>query len=239
MGLILTFNQSATIPVSTPSPATVNLSSGLPGPKGSTGTAATITAGATSTLAPGSAATVTNSGTSSAAVFNFGIPQGMQGVPGTAATINAGTVTTLPYGSIPTVTNSGTQYAAVFNFGIPQGPQGVPGTNGTNGVGLPIGGLTGQTPVKTSNADYAIAWVNSVASVAGRTGAVTLSTTDISGMASYLLSSTAALTYYPLSSNPAGYATTSYVSSGYVPKSASDGNYYVQQNGSWVQLIVS
>ena len=46
------------------------------GPVGATGTAATITAGTTTTGVEGSSATVTNSCTSSAAVFDFAIPRG-------------------------------------------------------------------------------------------------------------------------------------------------------------------
>lgn len=46
------------------------------GEKGDPGQAATITIGTTTTLPAGSSATVTNTGTSSAAVFNFGIPSG-------------------------------------------------------------------------------------------------------------------------------------------------------------------
>ena len=49
---------------------------GPQGAKGDTGNAATIAVGTTTTLPAGSAATVTNSGTSSAAVFDFGIPKG-------------------------------------------------------------------------------------------------------------------------------------------------------------------
>lgn len=55
------------------------------GPQGATGapgTAATIAAGTTTTLAPGSSATVVNTGTSNAAVFDFGIPQGLTGATG-------------------------------------------------------------------------------------------------------------------------------------------------------------
>lgn len=36
--------------------------------------------------------------------------------------------------------------------------RGTPGTDGADGQGLPAGGLTGQVPVKASNADYDIAW---------------------------------------------------------------------------------
>jgi hypothetical protein len=52
------------------------------GPKGDPGAAATIAVGTTTTLAPGSSATVANAGTSSAAVFNFGIPTGATGATG-------------------------------------------------------------------------------------------------------------------------------------------------------------
>lgn len=44
------------------------------GPKGDPGTAATIAVGTVTPLAPGATPTVTNSGTSSAAVLNFGLP---------------------------------------------------------------------------------------------------------------------------------------------------------------------
>lgn len=67
--------------------STYQLSLGLPrGDTGATGATATIAVGTTTTGSPGSSATVTNSGTSSAAVFDFSIPAG-QGVP-TGGTIN-------------------------------------------------------------------------------------------------------------------------------------------------------
>jgi hypothetical protein len=47
--------------------------------RGPTGAAATITVGTVTTLGSTASATVTNSGTSAAAVFNFGIPQGVAG----------------------------------------------------------------------------------------------------------------------------------------------------------------
>jgi ribosomal protein L18 len=107
--------------------------------QGPTGTAATIAAGTTTTGAPGTSATVTNSGTSSAAVFNFQIPRGdvgatgATGATGTAATVAVGTTTTLSPGSSATVTNSGTTAAAVFNFGVPQGLTGATGATGATG----------------------------------------------------------------------------------------------------------
>lgn len=59
------------------------------GPAGATGAAATISIGTTTTGAPGSSATVTNVGTSSAAVFNFSIPQGTAGAAGTTGATGA------------------------------------------------------------------------------------------------------------------------------------------------------
>ena len=119
-------------------------STGPTGPTGPTGSAATIAVGTTTTLSSGSSATVNNSGSSSAATFNFGIPQG---IPGTAATIAVGTTTTTNPGTSATVTNSGTSGAAVFNFGIPKG------------AGVSSGGTTGQALIKNSNADYDTTWI--------------------------------------------------------------------------------
>ena len=64
---------------------------------GPAGTSATINAGTTTTLAPGSPATVTNVGTAQNGIFNFGIPQGVtgpigatgpQGIPGSDADVS-------------------------------------------------------------------------------------------------------------------------------------------------------
>jgi hypothetical protein len=103
---------------------------GPQGAQGVQGPAATIDVGTTSTLAPGAPATVVNSGTTSAAVFDFGVPEGIQGVPGNAATVNVGTTSTLAPGSSATVVNSGTTTAAVFDFGIPEGDKGDKGDAG-------------------------------------------------------------------------------------------------------------
>lgn len=141
--------------------------------KGDTGTAATATAGTTTTLAAGESATVTNVGTTSAAVFNFAIPQGIQGLTGAdgddgaAATIAVGTVTTVANNVPASVTNVGTSAAAIFDFEIPKGLDGegsgdviapatntdsyIPQWNGANsktlkdGLAVPTGGLAGLT----------------------------------------------------------------------------------------------
>lgn len=54
------------------------------GTTGATGSAATVAAGSVTTLSPGASATVVNAGSSSAATFNFGIPQGATGSTGSA-----------------------------------------------------------------------------------------------------------------------------------------------------------
>ena len=114
-------------------PQGVKGDTGDTGPTGPAGPSATIAVGTVTTLPAGSNATVTNSGTSSSAVLDFGIPQGVKGdtgdtgpagPAGSSATIAVGTVTTLPAGSNATVTNSGSSSSAVFDFGIPQGATG-------------------------------------------------------------------------------------------------------------------
>lgn len=57
---------------------------GPPGQDGQDGAAATIAVGTVSSLPAGSTPTVVNSGTSAAAVFDFGIPEGDQGETGPA-----------------------------------------------------------------------------------------------------------------------------------------------------------
>jgi hypothetical protein len=61
---------------------------GTPG-AGTPGNNAYVTVGTTTTLNPGSSATVTNSGTPSNAIFNFGIPAGVQGIIGATGATGA------------------------------------------------------------------------------------------------------------------------------------------------------
>lgn len=69
---------------------------GVPGPPGSQGSA-TVAIGTVATGAAGSAATVTNSGTTTAAILNFSIPQGYAGAAGatgaTGASVQTATLT--------------------------------------------------------------------------------------------------------------------------------------------------
>ncbi|CAB4121417.1 hypothetical protein UFOVP11_11 [uncultured Caudovirales phage] len=171
------------------------------GIQGATGTAATIAVGTTTTLPPSSSASVANVGSSSAAVFDFGIPQGVQGIQGiqgiqgeqgiqgntgatgTAATIAVGSTNTLPSGSSAVVSNSGTSSSAVFNFGIPQGIQGIQGiqgvkgdtgNTGATGAGVATGGTTGQALTKSSNTDYDTAWNTVLKTVTSTDGSVSV-----------------------------------------------------------------
>ena len=82
---------------------------GPAGATGAAGSAATIGIGTTTTGAPGSSASVSNSGTSSAAVFSFVIPEGQPGATGAQG----------PQGQ-PGATGA-------------QGPQGQPGATGATG----------------------------------------------------------------------------------------------------------
>jgi collagen type VII alpha len=169
---------------------------GATGATGTAGSAATIAVGTVSTGAAGSSAVVTNAGTSSAAVFNFTLPQGLTGstgTAGTAATIAVGTVTPLAAGSNPTVTNSGTANAATFNFGIPAGATGSTGTAGTAAsisVGSVVTGAAGSSATVTNAGSSSAAVFNfsipqGAAGATGSTGPnqVTTSTaTNITGL---------------------------------------------------------
>ncbi len=95
-------------------------SQGAIGLTGSTGATPAISVGSTTTGAAGTSASVAISGTSSAPILSFTVPQGI------AATVNVGTVTTGAAGSSASVSNSGSTSAATLNFTIPQGAQGNP-----------------------------------------------------------------------------------------------------------------
>lgn len=98
-----------------------NGAKGDTGNPGTNGTAATITVNSTTTGVAGTPATVTNVGTSSAALLNFTIPQG---IAGNAATVTVNSTTTGSSGTPANVVNVGTSSAALLNFTIPQGLKG-------------------------------------------------------------------------------------------------------------------
>ena len=99
------------------------------GIKGDTGDNATADAGTTTTLAPGQPATVTNVGTTSDAVFNFGIPQGEKGDTGVGITSIVKT-STLGLVDTYTITYDDT---TTTTFNVTNGAEGDTGDTG-NGI---------------------------------------------------------------------------------------------------------
>ena len=189
MSLTVTLLESANVNVTGNVPASITLSTGVPGP------AATIAVGTVSTLPAGSPATVNNSGSATAAVFNFGIPQGVQGIQGI----------------------QGIQ-------GV-QGPQGVPGPAGVNTWGSITGSISSQTDLQSAlNGKYSTSNPAGYITSAALSGYATQSYVTSQG---YITSS--ALSPYLLSST---------ASSTYETKAPSNGNYYIQQNSSWVVVTV-
>ena len=105
---------------------------GAQGPQGNQGIAASVNIGTTTTGAPGSSAVVTNTGTGTAAIFNFTVPAGATGATGATGTsgsvkyarINHITSTWVAgVANTMTLTNSGYGLMGLFN-----GP-GVPALN--------------------------------------------------------------------------------------------------------------
>ena len=105
------------------------------GDTGDTGTAATVQVG---TVTSGATASVTNSGTTSAAVFDFVLPKGEDGASGTVIDTVSVTVDGT-YSESPTATGhiSGTTLSLAFT-GLrgATGDKGDKGDTGTDGVGV-------------------------------------------------------------------------------------------------------
>ena len=85
---------------------------GVAGPTGPSGAAATVSVGTVTTGAPGTQAAVTNSGTASAAVLDFTIPQG---APGTNGTGGGGGTSGIPFASMYHAVSFNTTYYSVNN----------------------------------------------------------------------------------------------------------------------------
>jgi hypothetical protein len=130
---------------------------------GPAGPAATVSIGATTTLPAGSTATVTNTGTASAAVLNFGIPQGAAG------TDSGGAGTQGPQGD-PGLSAyqeavldgfSGTLTQWLASLVGPKGDKGDPGTPGTPGTpgaaGTPATPNSASAPLTITGNNIAIA----------------------------------------------------------------------------------
>lgn len=112
----------------------------LKGDTGDTGPSGTIAVGTVTTVSPATPAAVTNVGSTTAAVFDFDIPQGETGATGAtgptgpSGTIAVGTVTTVSPATPAAVTNVGSTTAAIFDFDIPQGATGATGATGAVGI---------------------------------------------------------------------------------------------------------
>ena len=135
---------------------------GDPGPQGEQGVpgaAATLAVGVTETLTPGSKAYVKNVGTASAAVFDFGIPEGKAGSGGGGDTIPVGSIfpyvgTTAPAGWLMcdgTAVNAGT-YPLLAALLAPFGGR-TPDMRGRFPMGAdatrPVGSLGGSNLITT------------------------------------------------------------------------------------------
>lgn len=99
---------------------TASVESGVQGPQGNTGNAATITLGTFTTGDPGSNVVITNSGNTSAAVFNFTIPRGAVGATGNTGPIGpapntAARTVAIPDGTSLTINCESTDIATHIN----------------------------------------------------------------------------------------------------------------------------
>jgi len=195
---------------------------GATGPQGTAGTngaAATISVDpTTTTLAAGSSASVTNTGTSSAAVLKFSIPQGANGEAQVAAW-SSGT----SYTAGTPVTDSGQLYVARENH--TSGTTNEPGTSGGVGVWGQVSLGSGTVPagipytVMYHNATSTTQYLNPVTSMlVASTNASTMllqvttlaPTSCTPSLTVYSLSSTTGRTFYidtvPLASDSIGAA---------------------------------
>lgn len=203
--------ESASIGASTPSPATITLATGVPGPQG---LPATVEVGSTTTLAPGSSATVVNSGTSSAAVLDFGIPageqgqqgqQGIQGIQGIQGPQGVPGATGVIAATAPLAYNSGTQtvsidLSAYLTISAAAATY-YPSTNPSGFItSSALSGYATQTWVSSQGYLTASALTPYLT-----TSAAASTYQTIAGMSAYLTSATAASTYAPLARGiPAG-----------------------------------
>ena len=162
------------------------------GDQGDQGPAATIAVGTTTTTNPGTDASVTNVGTSGAAIFDFEIPRGAGvnsgGSVGQVLTKASGTdydttwttiIGTLNYqGSWNASTNTPTLTSSVGTNGYYY----VVDTAGSTNLNGITDWIVGDWAIFNGSVWQKIDQTDVVTSVAGRTGAVVLSTSDISGL---------------------------------------------------------
>lgn len=133
---------------------------------GGGGGGATVAVGTTTTGAPGSNASVTNSGTSTAAIFNFTIPAGATGATGPGFAYQGVWSSSTSYALRDVVTFNGSSYVALqagtnqnpgtatayWSVLASKGDQGTTGTAGTNGAAATVAVGTTTTGAAGSNA---------------------------------------------------------------------------------------
>ena len=176
---------------------------GPQGPQGPTGAAATATAGTTATGLPGSSASVVNAGTTSAAVFNFTIPRGDQGPSGPVGPAGPGVVpggtagqvlikqSSIDYATAWGNVTGGLSYQGSWNASTntPTLTSSV-GTNGNYYIvsvsgSTNLNGITdwliGDWAIFNGSVWQKIDQTNTVTSVNGQIGAVSLAYADLAG----------------------------------------------------------
>ena len=186
-----------------PGPQGVQGATGPQGPQGPSGTSATATAGTTTTGLPGSSASVVNAGTTSAAVFNFTIPRGDQGPsgpigpagPGVAPGGTAGQVlikqSSVDYATAWGNVTGGLSYQGSWNAltNTPTLTSSV-GTNGNYYIvsvsgSTNLNGITdwliGDWAIFNGSVWQKIDQTNTVTSVNGQIGAVSIAYADLAG----------------------------------------------------------
>ena len=279
MALTITLQTAASLAASTPAPATVTVNTGLPGPQGLPGTAATIAVGSVFAVPNGTPPTVTNVGTSSAAVFNFQLetgPQGIQGIQGPQGPAGINT-----WGSITGTLSNQTDLQTALN--------------GKYSTSNPAGYITSAALSSYATQSYVTSqgYITSSALSPYLTSSVAASTYQtLAGMSSYLTISAASSTYltkgdassrylagqngtptgnagiatiypatgafdyaqykgngvqfylndaykYGIDQNGVKFSDGTVQTSAGVSLAPNDGNYYIQQSGNWIQLIVS
>lgn len=171
---------------------------GPQGPQGPQGTAATVTAGTTTTGLAGTNAIVTNSGTSSAAVFDFTIPRGDTGATGAGVATGGttgqflqkasnanydttwATITgTLVYqGSWNASTNTPTLTSSVGTNGYYY----VVGTSGSTNLNGITDWVVGDWAIFNGSVWQKIDNTDLVSSVNGQTGVVVLNAADVGAL---------------------------------------------------------
>lgn len=130
---------------------------GQDGQDGADGQAATITVGSTTTLTPGSSATVTNSGTTSAAILDFGIPAGAKGETGETGPANTLSIGTVEGGDTAAATITGTAPNQTLNLTLPKGDKGDTGDPGPAPEAYET--ATGN-PITLTDAGYSVKELN-------------------------------------------------------------------------------